>query len=76
MQDQVTQAEDQTKRSFLVALVVLTFAMNLVARGVPETFAVFLLPVQKGSASRARISRSPIPSTCWPSGSPGRSPVS
>ena len=56
MQDQVTQAEEQTKRSFLVALVVLTFAMNLVARGVPETFAVFLLPVQKGlGVSRADI---------------------
>ena len=52
----MTQAEDQTKRSFLVALVVLTFAMNLVARGVPETFAVFLLPVQKGlGVSRADI---------------------
>ena len=56
MQDQVTQAEDATARSFLVALVVLTFAMNLVARGVPETFAVFLLPVQKGlGVSRADI---------------------
>ena len=52
----MTQAEDQTERSFLVALVVLTFAMNLVARGVPETFAVFLLPVQKGlGVSRADI---------------------
>jgi MFS family permease len=56
VQDQVTQAEDATTRSFLVALVVLTFAMNLVARGVPETFAVFLLPVQKGlGVSRADI---------------------
>ena len=46
----------QTQRSFLVTLVVLTFAMNLVARGVPETFAVFLLPVQKGlGVSRADI---------------------
>jgi MFS family permease len=43
----VTEAADQTRRSFLVTLVVLTFAMNLIARGVPETFAVFLLPVQK-----------------------------
>jgi MFS family permease len=56
VQDQATQREDPTKRSFLVALVVLTFAMNLVARGVPETFAVFLLPVQKGlGVSRADI---------------------
>jgi MFS family permease len=44
----VTQDEAQARRSFLIALVVLTFAMNLIARGVPETFAVFLLPVQKG----------------------------
>ena len=52
----MTQAEDQTRRSFLVTLVVLTFAMNLIARGVPETFAVFLLPVQKGlGVSRADI---------------------
>ena len=56
MQDQATQAEDSATRSFLVALVVLTFAMNLIARGVPETFAVFLLPVQKGlGVSRADI---------------------
>ena len=41
---------------FLYTLVALTFAMNLVARGVPETFAVFLLPVQKGlGVSRADI---------------------
>ncbi len=35
-------AEEETARSFLLSLLVLTFAMNLVARGVPETFAVFL----------------------------------
>jgi MFS family permease len=52
----VTEAEEETRRSFLVTLVALTFAMNLVARGVPETFAVFLLPVQKGlGVSRADI---------------------
>jgi MFS family permease len=50
------QADDQAKRPFLVTLVVLTFAMNLVARGVPETFAVFLLPVQNGlGVSRSEI---------------------
>jgi MFS family permease len=54
--NRVTQAEDRTERSFLVTLLVLTFAMNLVARGVPETFAVFLLPVQKGLG----VSRSDI----------------
>jgi MFS family permease len=56
VQDQATGPEDAATRSFLVALVVLTFAMNLIARGVPETFAVFLLPVQKGlGVSRADI---------------------
>jgi MFS family permease len=50
-----TQSES-ADRAFLVGLVALTFAMNLVARGVPETFAVFLLPVQKGlGVSRADI---------------------
>ena len=52
----MTEVEEETRRSFLVTLVALTFAMNLVARGVPETFAVFLLPVQKGlGVSRADI---------------------
>lgn len=52
----MTQAEDRPERSFLLSLLVLTFAMNLIARGVPETFAVFLLPVQKGlGVSRADI---------------------
>ena len=35
-------------RSFLVGLLLFTFAMNLIARGTQESFAVFLLPVQKG----------------------------
>ncbi len=34
-------------RGFLIVLVALTFVMNTVGRGVTETFAVFLLPVQK-----------------------------
>jgi len=47
---------DQPGRAFLTTLVALTFTMNLIARGVPETFAVFLLPVQKGlGVSRADI---------------------
>ena len=49
---------EQTERgpAFLFVLVALPFAMNLVARGVPETFAVFLLPVQKAlGVSRADI---------------------
>lgn len=46
----------ETERSFLVTLVALTFVMNMLARGVTETFAVFLLPVQKGlDVSRAEI---------------------
>src|SRR5262245_57352059 len=56
VQDQATYLEQPEQRSFLVVLVVLTFAMNLIARGVPETFAVFLLPVQQGlGVSRADI---------------------
>jgi len=38
----------EPRRSFLVGLVLFTFAMNLIARGTQESFAVFLLPVQKG----------------------------
>jgi len=48
--------EPPAGRSFLVTLVVLTFVMNMLARGVTETFAVFLLPVQNGlGISRADI---------------------
>ncbi len=50
------QAAAETGRSFLIALVVLAFSMNLLARGVTETFAVFLLPVQQGLG----VSRSDI----------------
>jgi MFS family permease len=50
------QQNDRPGAGFLFTLVALTFAMNLVARGVPETFAVFLLPVQNGlGVSRADI---------------------
>ena len=49
-------ASEEAGRAFLFSLVALTFAMNLMARGVPETFAVFLLPVQKSlGVSRADI---------------------
>jgi MFS family permease len=48
--------EPAAGQSFLVTLVVLTFVMNMLARGVTETFAVFLLPVQNGlGISRADI---------------------
>ena len=47
---------EEAGRAFLFSLVALSFAMNLMARGVPETFAVFLLPVQRGlGVSRADI---------------------
>jgi len=35
-------------RFFLAMILVLTFVMNTIGRGVTETFAVFLLPVQDG----------------------------
>jgi MFS family permease len=44
----VAREADEPGRSFLVALVLFTFLMNLLARGTQESFAVFLLPVQKG----------------------------
>ncbi len=49
-------SDDAPTQAFLFTLVALTFAMNLLGRGVTETFAVFLLPVQKGlGVSRAEI---------------------
>jgi MFS family permease len=43
-------------RTFLAMILVLTFVMNTLGRGVTESFAVFLLPVQDGLA----VSRSEI----------------
>jgi MFS family permease len=37
----------QPTRAFIATLVVLAFVMNAISRGVTETFAVFLLPVEK-----------------------------
>lgn len=52
----VRESDQRAGGAFLVALVVLTFVMNMIARGVTETFAVFLLPVQQGlGVSRAQI---------------------
>ncbi len=45
------RAPDIPSRAFLVMLVTLAFLMNTVGRGVTETFAVFLLPVQDGLAA-------------------------
>jgi MFS family permease len=55
--EQASEAESgEPGRVFLATLIALTFSMNLLARGVPETFAVFLLPVQSGlGVSRADI---------------------
>jgi MFS family permease len=43
---QVTDPE--TSVGFLAVILALMFLMNTLGRGVTETFAVFLLPVQKG----------------------------
>lgn len=45
--DASPNADGEASRAFLVTLIALTFVMNTVGRGVTETFAVFLLPVQK-----------------------------
>ncbi len=52
----MTSSTDEAGRRFLVTLLVVTFVMNMLARGVTETFAVFLLPVQQGlGVSRTEI---------------------
>jgi MFS family permease len=54
---QSTAAESDPSRLFLGVLVAMTFVMNSVGRGVSESFAVFLLPVEKGlGVDRAAIS--------------------
>ena len=55
---EVDSAADQAPtRLFLGALIALTFVMNTIGRGVSETFAVFLLPVETGlGLTRAEIS--------------------
>lgn len=52
----MSEQEAQAGRGFLATLLLITFVMNMLARGVPETFAVFLLPVQEGlGLSRAEV---------------------
>ena len=52
----MVQSEEPADRPFLVTLIVVAFVMNMLARGVTETFAVFLLPVQQGlGVSRPEI---------------------
>ena len=54
---QLDSAEAQTSRVFLTTLVVLTLCMNTLGRGMMETFAVFLLPVEQAlNVTRAEIS--------------------
>ena len=56
--DRVTEepAFPAGERGFLALILVVTFVMNTVGRGVTETFAVFLLPVEKGlDVSRSEI---------------------
>lgn len=48
--------EADASRTLLVMIVILTFVMNTIGRGVTEAFAVFLLPVQDGlSVTRSEI---------------------
>ncbi len=50
------QESGPSASGFLAMIVGLTFAMNMVGRGVTESFAVFLLPVQNGlAATRAEL---------------------
>lgn len=52
----MTEIAEQDRRKLLIVLLGITFVMNMLARGVTETFAVFLLPVQQGlGLSRAEI---------------------
>ena len=49
-------SDTEPTRLFLGSLLVVTFVMNAIGRGVTETFAVFLLPVEKALAvDRAAI---------------------
>lgn len=52
-------ATEDASRTFLAMILVLTFALNTVGRGVTETFAVFLLSVQDGLG----VTRSEITAT-------------
>lgn len=52
----MTETAEQDRRRLLAVLLSITFVMNMLARGVTETFAVFLLPVQQGlGVSRTEI---------------------
>src|SRR5262245_17727657 len=54
--DSPVDSEAEPQRAFLIPLGALTFAMIPIARGAPESFAVFLLPVQNGlGLSRSEI---------------------
>lgn len=56
LDDREPSVASEASRVFLVSLLVLTFLMNTVGRGITETFAVFLLPVERGlGATRAEM---------------------
>lgn len=56
LDDREPTTASEASRVFLVSLLVLTFLMNTVGRGITETFAVFLLPVERGlGATRAEM---------------------
>lgn len=56
LDDREPTTASEASRAFLVSLLVLTFLMNTVGRGITETFAVFLLPVERGlGATRAEM---------------------
>ena len=56
-QQQAPAALSEPTQGFLAGLVALTFVMNTIGRGVSETFAVFLLPVEAAlGVDRAQIS--------------------
>ncbi|MEQ1614721.1 MAG: MFS transporter [Hyphomicrobiaceae bacterium] len=54
MNDRASLTTIEPSQRFLGAVLLLMFAMNMIGRGVTETFAVFLLPVEKAfDASRS-----------------------
>lgn len=51
-----TKASERPSHRFLLALLLMMFGMNMIGRGVTETFAVFLLPVEAAfDASRSQM---------------------
>lgn len=56
MQNGQIPQQDETSRPFLASILFLMFFMNMIGRGVTETFAVFVLPVEEAfNASRSEV---------------------